>query len=66
MSTGNSRLWQLMGDIQASHTDTADAPRIASEAQVHRPVFTHLNPPLSIRSLNSLFYWGLERVRAKD
>ena len=63
--TGNARLGQLMGDIQAYHTDPADAARLANAAQVRLLVFTHLNPPPSNPLTYSLFYRDLERVRAK-
>lgn len=63
--TGNARLAQLMGDIQAYHTDPADAARLANAAQVPLLVLTHLNPPPANPLTYRLFYRDLTRVRAK-
>lgn len=65
-STGNVRLGQIMGDIQAYHTDPIDAARIANDAHVRLLVFTHLNPPPSNPLTYSMFYRGLNRVRSTD
>ncbi len=65
-NTGNSRLAQIMGDIQAYHTDPVDAARIANAAHVRLLVFTHLNPPPSNPLTYRMFYRGVDRVRPKD
>ena len=65
-STGNARLDQIMGNIQAYHTDPIDAARIANAAQVRLLVFTHLNPPPSNPLTYIMFYRGLNRVRPTD
>jgi ribonuclease Z len=61
--TGDSRLAQIMGEIQHYHTDPLDAARIANQAHVRLLVFTHLDPPVSNALLYRMFYRGVNSIR---
>jgi ribonuclease Z len=61
--TGNSRLAQIMADIQQYHTAPPDAARIANAAHARLLVFTHFNPPVDNPLLHRMLYRGVNQIR---
>jgi ribonuclease Z len=62
-AVGDSRIAQMMKDIQHYHTDPLEASGIANHAGVKLLIFTHLDPPPSNPLLFWMFYRGVNRGR---